>query len=99
MSEIDLELLEAQQKEKEKLAGVQYATSECETIVDGKYCPKFTISTNEKTEYVTISFSTVGGISLNILMTKKEFAKFTTQLSSFLNIFASKSVSKPLIRD
>jgi hypothetical protein len=97
--EFNLALKEAQQKEKEKLAGVHYVDVECECIANGAYCSKFVISTNDTTEFVTLSFTPIGAYAPNtILITKREFAKFTTRLTSFLNAFMHDADGKPLIK-
>ena len=98
MADNNFEILEAQQREKQILANIQHVSHNCETIVDGKYCPKFTVSTNNQTEYVTVTFSTVGVVALNIMMTKKEYAKFATYLGSFLNSFIHDIEEKQLIK-
>jgi hypothetical protein len=95
--QLDLKLKEAQQKE--KLAGVHYIDIECECIANGAYCSKSVISTNDTTEFVTINFTPIGASPTNtILITKKEFAKFTSRLTSFLNAFMHDVDGKPLIK-
>jgi hypothetical protein len=97
--DFDLTLKEAEQKEKEKLAGVHYIDVNCECIANGAYCSKFVVSTNDTTEFVTLSFTPIGSRSPNtILITKKEFGNFTRRLTSFLNAFMHDASGKPLIK-
>lgn len=77
----------------------QTETYENESIADGQHCPKITISTSEKTEFVTISFvSSIYSKCLNILMTKSQFEDFASNVTNFSNRFITKTKAKKLIK-
>jgi len=95
-----LEELQHQQAQAQKEAGEHYVSYQVETIADGKYCPKIVLSTNDKTQYVTMTFTPIVGPTLDIRITKSEFLKYTTNLTTFVNAFMHDAApTKQLIRD
>jgi hypothetical protein len=95
-----VEQYEQEQKQSRILAGEHYAEYDIETVTDGKYCPKITVSTNNKTSFITLQFTPIIGATFNILMTKAEFKTFAKSMIAFLNSFASEQgATKPLIKD
>ena len=54
-----------------------------EAIVNGKYAPKCIVSTNNETEYITVSFQDLKFGTTTILMTKKSFSEFVMKIELF----------------
>jgi hypothetical protein len=66
----------------------------CETIVNGELFSRITVRTHDDTEFVTIRI----GDSSEILVTKTQYPKFVSILSSFLNKNTSAGTKKSLIK-
>ena len=54
-----------------------------EIITNGKLCPRIVISTDEKTDYVSLIFLPIDGQLTHTMMTKSAFKKFTTLMNDF----------------
>jgi hypothetical protein len=66
----------------------------CETIINGELSSRVSVRTHDDTEFVTIRI----GDSLEILVTKTQYPKFVSILSSFLNKNIPAGTKKSLIK-
>lgn len=83
--------------EKSRLGSV--SSFKTEIFIDGTYSPFVTVSTNNETEFVTISFASIAGTkSINATLTKKQFLSFSKELSQFASAFLNSESEKKLLK-
>jgi hypothetical protein len=70
-----------------------------ESFVNGKYCPKCTVSTNIETEYVTLVFQDLKFTATSIQMTKKSFNEFIQKLQFFNGLPTTGQTRKQILND